>query len=49
MQALGIAILIGMFFISIEAICWGALATSVLCLGINTWATHRYMHLPLLH
>ena len=45
-KCLGIGILIGMFFISVEAICWGALGTSVLCLGINTWATRRYMHLP---
>ena len=37
-----------MFFISVEAICWGALGTSILCLGINTWATRRYMHLPIL-
>ena len=47
-KCLGIGILIGMFFISVEAICWGALGTSVLCLGINTWATRRYMHLPIL-
>ena len=46
-KCLGIAILIGMFFISVEAICWGALATSALCLTINTWATKRYMHLPI--
>ena len=45
-KCLGIGILIGMFFISVLAICWGALATSALCLGINTWATRRYMHLP---
>ncbi len=45
-KCLGVAILIGMFFISVEAICWGALATSCLCLGINTWATHRYMRIP---
>ena len=45
-KCLGIGILIGMFFISVEAICWGALGTSALCLGINTWATRRYMHLP---
>lgn len=45
-KSLGIGILIGMFFISVEAICWGALGTSLLCLGINTWATRRYMHLP---
>lgn len=42
----GIAILIGMFFISVLAICWGALATSAICLAINTWATRRYMHIP---
>ena len=47
-KCLGIAILIGMFFISVKAICWGALATSALCLAINTWATRRYMGLPLL-
>ncbi len=47
-KCLGIAILIGMFFISVEAICWGALATSVLCLAINTWATRHYMGIPLL-
>ena len=47
-KCLGIAILIGMFFISVQAICWGALATSVLCLAINTWATRRCMGLPLL-
>ncbi len=47
-KGLGVAILIGMFFISVEAICWGALATSGLCLGINTWATRRYMGIPLL-
>ena len=47
-KCLGIGILIGMFFISVQAICWGALATSVLCLSINTWATRRYMHLPIL-
>ena len=47
-KCLGIAILIGMFFISVQAICWGALGTSVLCLAINTWATRRYMHLPVL-
>ena len=47
-KCLGIGILIGMFFISVQAICWGALATSALCLGINTWATRRYMHLPIL-
>ncbi len=47
-KCLGVAILIGMFFISVEAICWGALATSALCLGINTWATRRYMAIPLL-
>ena len=46
-KCLGIAILIGMFFISVQAICWGALGTSVLCLGINTWATRRYMCLPI--
>ncbi len=46
-KSLGIAILIGMFFISVEAICWGALATSVLCLGINTWATRHYMGLSI--
>lgn len=46
-KCLGIAILIGMFFISVQAICWGALATSVLCLAINTWATRHYMHLPI--
>ena len=46
-KCLGIAILIGMFFISVKAICWGALATSALCLAINTWATKRYMHLPI--
>ncbi len=46
-KSLGIGILIGMFFISVEAICWGALVTSILCLGINTWATRRYMHLPI--
>ena len=45
-KCLGIGILIGMFFISVQAICWGALGTSVLCLSINTWATRRYMHLP---
>lgn len=45
-KCLGVAILIGMFFISVLAICWGALATSALCLAINTWATRRYMHLP---
>jgi O-antigen/teichoic acid export membrane protein len=45
-KCLGIGILIGMFFISVEAICWGALGTSVLCLGVNTWATSRYMNLP---
>ena len=47
-KCLGIGILIGMFFISVEAICWGALVTSLLCLAINTWATKRYMGLPLL-
>lgn len=47
-KCLGIGILIGMFFISVEAICWGALLTSALCLGINTWATQRYLHLPVL-
>ncbi len=47
-KCLGIAILIGMFFISVKAICWGALATSALCLTINTWATRRYMGIPLL-
>lgn len=46
-KCLGIGILIGMFFISVQAICWGALATSVLCLAINTWATRHYMHLPI--
>jgi O-antigen/teichoic acid export membrane protein len=46
-KCLGIGILIGMFFISVQAICWGALATSALCLAINTWATRRYMHLPI--
>ena len=46
-KCLGIAILIGMFFISVQAICWGALGTSILCLAINTWATRRYMHLPI--
>ena len=46
-KCLGIGILIGMFFISVQAICWGALGTSVLCLAINTWATRRYMHLPI--
>ena len=45
-KCLGIAILIGMFFISVKAICWGALATSALCLALNTWATRRYMGLP---
>ncbi len=45
-KALGTGILIGMFFISVQAICWGALGTSVLCLGINTWVTRQYMHLP---
>ena len=44
-KSLGVAILIGMFFISVEAICWGALATSLICLGINTWATRHYMGL----
>ena len=47
-KCLGIGILIGMFFISVQAICWGALATSAFCLAINTWATRRYMHLPIL-
>ena len=47
-KCLGVAILVGMFFISVEAICWGALATSGLCLCINTWATHRYMGIPAL-
>lgn len=47
-KCLGVTILIVMFFISVEAICWGALATSVLCLSINTWATRRYMGIPLL-
>ncbi len=47
-KCLGVSILIGMFFISVEAICWGALATSALCLGINTWVTRRYMGLPIL-
>lgn len=47
-KSLGIAILIGMFFISVKAICWGALATSALCLAINTWATRRYMGLSIL-
>ena len=37
-----------MFFISVQAICWGALATSALCLTINTWATRRYLGIPLL-
>ena len=46
-KCLGIAILIGMFFISVQAICWGALATSALCLAINTWATRHYMYLPI--
>ena len=46
-KCLGIAILIGMFFISVQAICWGALATSALCLAINTWATRRYMGLAI--
>ena len=46
-KCLGIAILIGMFFISVQAICWGALATSVLSLAINTWATRHYMRLPI--
>ena len=46
-KCLGIVILIGMFFISVQAICWGALGTSVLCLAINTWATRRYMHLSI--
>ncbi len=45
-KCLGIGILIAMFFISVQAICWGALGTSVLCLGINTWATRRYMYIP---
>ena len=45
-KCLGIGILIGMFFISVQAICWGALGTSALCLAINTWATRRYMHIP---
>ena len=45
-KCLGIGILIGMFFISVKAICWGALATSALCLALNTWATRRYMGLP---
>ena len=47
-KSLGIAILIGMFFISVKAICWGALATSALSLAINTWATRRYMGLSIL-
>ena len=47
-KCLGIAILIGTFFISVEAICWGALATSALCLALNTWATRRYMGLLIL-
>lgn len=42
-KCLGIGILIGMFFISVEAICWGALATSCICLALNTWATKHYM------
>ncbi len=46
-KCLGIAILIGMFFISVKAICWGALATSALCLAINTWATRRYIGLSI--
>ena len=46
-KCLGISILIGMFFISVEAICWGALGTSILCLGLNTWATGRYMRLSM--
>ena len=46
-KCLGIGILIGMFFISVQAICWGALGTSVLCLAINTWATRCYMHLSI--
>lgn len=45
-KCLGIGILIGMFFISVQAICWGALGTSALCLAINTWATRRYMRIP---
>ena len=45
-KCFGIGILIGMFFISVQAICWGALGTSALCLAINTWATRRYMHIP---
>ena len=46
-KCLGIGILIGMFFISVQAICWGALGTSALCLTINTWATRRYVLLPI--
>ena len=46
-KCLGIGILIGMFFISVQAICWGALGTSTLCLAINTWATRHYMHQPI--
>ena len=46
-KCLGIAILIGMFFVSVKAICWGALATSALCLALNTWATRRYVHIPI--
>lgn len=45
-KCLGVSILIGMFFISVQAICWGALTTSALCLAINTWATRRYMRIP---
>lgn len=47
-KCIGLGILIGMFFISVQAICWGALATSAICLAINTWATRRYLGIPLL-
>ena len=46
-KCLGVLILIAMFPLGVLAICWGALCTSALCLCINTWATRRYMHLPI--
>lgn len=45
-KLVGTVILVAMFPISMLAICYGALATSIINLTINTCVTARVMHLP---